>query len=205
MRREDALDVSRIESLDEVDTRGTRRLLGDADLRAPMGCLSDASNEQDWGRRVAKREGTGRVMLLPRLALRAAALPTPSERLMPSSRSSRRVLFATIPLLVSLACATSPSATPLSSAGSIDGSARTTVVGPERGSLVIAGGGALGPEIIERFISLAGGPDARIVVIPTAGGADSYAPDWNGLALLRNAGATRLTVLHTNSRREADA
>ena len=43
--------------------------------------------------------------------------------------------------------------------------------GPPRGTLVIAGGGSLdGTGIIETFIELAGGPDAALVVVPTAGG-----------------------------------
>jgi cyanophycinase len=43
--------------------------------------------------------------------------------------------------------------------------------GPTKGTLVIVGGGALeGTGIIERFIQLAGGANARIVVVPTAGG-----------------------------------
>ncbi len=36
------------------------------------------------------------------------------------------------------------------------------------GSLVIVGGGGLTPEIINRFIELAGGPESTIVVLPTA-------------------------------------
>ena len=43
-------------------------------------------------------------------------------------------------------------------------------IGPENGSLVVAGGGVRDPAIIERFLDLAGGPDVPIVVIPTAGG-----------------------------------
>jgi cyanophycinase len=43
--------------------------------------------------------------------------------------------------------------------------------GPPKGALVIAGGGNLdGSGIYETFIELAGGPDAKLVVIPTAGG-----------------------------------
>lgn len=82
--------------------------------------------------------------------------------------------------------------------------APTPTSGPERGALVIAGGGRLGPEVVGRFLELAGGPDAPIVVIPTAGGAPSYGPDWDGLEMLRAAGATDLTVLHTYDPREAD-
>ncbi|MGL4421391.1 MAG: cyanophycinase, partial [Gemmataceae bacterium] len=37
-----------------------------------------------------------------------------------------------------------------------------------KGSLVIVGGGGAGPEIWKRFIELAGGPEARIVMIPTS-------------------------------------
>lgn len=39
---------------------------------------------------------------------------------------------------------------------------------PAKGSLVIVGGGKLSPEIIHRFVSLAGGENASFVVIPTA-------------------------------------
>ena len=78
------------------------------------------------------------------------------------------------------------------------------VVGPERGALVVVGGGALGPEIYERFIELAGGLDAPIVVIPTAGGDSAYPPTWPGIRGLTAAGARHVTVLHTISRKEAD-
>ena len=81
--------------------------------------------------------------------------------------------------------------------------AQTT--GPERGSLVIVGGNMQDPAIVERFLALAGGKDAPIVVIPTAGGADSYDQFWPGLRQFKEAGATRLTVLHTNDRAEADS
>ena len=47
-------------------------------------------------------------------------------------------------------------------------------IGPARGTLLIAGGGDTSGAIFERFIELAGGPAAIIVVIPTAGGAESY-------------------------------
>ena len=78
------------------------------------------------------------------------------------------------------------------------------VSGPERGALVIAGGGRLGQDVLGRFIELAGGPDAPIVVIPTAGGDDAYGPDWEGLQVLRAAGARNLSVLHSYDPREAN-
>ena len=70
-------------------------------------------------------------------------------------------------------------------------------VGPENGSLVIVGGALRDPAIWARFVELAGGPDAPIVVIPTAGGAERYDQYYPGLRGLRAAGAENLTVLHT--------
>ena len=77
-------------------------------------------------------------------------------------------------------------------------------VGPAAGALVLVGGGRLDAPILERFLALAGGPDAPIVVIPTAGGGDGYDQYWPGLAGLRAAGATQLTVLHTTDRAMAN-
>ena len=43
--------------------------------------------------------------------------------------------------------------------------------GPAKGSLVVVGGGSLeGTGIIEKFIELAGGPEAKFIIVPTAGG-----------------------------------
>jgi cyanophycinase len=78
-------------------------------------------------------------------------------------------------------------------------------VGPANGALVVAGGGALGPEIWERFVALAGGPDSRIVVIPTAGSQNDFDDAWSGLEPLRQAGAGEVTVLHTRNPDEANA
>ena len=78
-------------------------------------------------------------------------------------------------------------------------------VGPPSGSLVIVGGAMRSPEIVERFVQLAGGTDARIVVIPTAGGADSYGPSFGGVRPFQAAGVEHLTVRHTNDRDEANS
>jgi cyanophycinase len=82
--------------------------------------------------------------------------------------------------------------------------APSTRVGPPAGALVVAGGGALDTALLGRFIALAGGPDAPIVVIPTAGEDSTYPADWRGLNGLRAAGARNLRVLHTTDRAEAD-
>jgi cyanophycinase len=76
--------------------------------------------------------------------------------------------------------------------------------GPENGSLVIVGGGRVGDEIIEKFIELAGGPDIPIVIVPTAGGRDTYTQDDRSRGMFERAGATDLTILHTYDPQEAD-
>jgi cyanophycinase len=77
-------------------------------------------------------------------------------------------------------------------------------VGPKRGALVIVGGAMQDPAIIKRFIDLAGGPDAPIVIVPTAGEADEYDQYWSGLNQWRENGARNLTVLHTRDPKVAD-
>ncbi len=85
------------------------------------------------------------------------------------------------------------------------GLAQNTEVGPSNGSLVIVGGAMKDPAIIERFLQLAGGKDAPIVMIPTAGGREEYGPYWSGLIQFKEVGATNLTVLHTTDRAVADS
>jgi cyanophycinase len=81
--------------------------------------------------------------------------------------------------------------------------ARPTV-GPAHGSLVIVGGNLHDPAIYKRFIDLAGGPDAKIVIIPTAGGAPSYDKHDPALTPWRDNGARNLVLLHTYDRKVAD-
>lgn len=83
--------------------------------------------------------------------------------------------------------------------------------GPPRGTLLIVGGGNLeGSGIMERFIELAGGASAKIVIVPTAGGnrdrqgnviayhADSVLAPW------RKRGLTNVHMLHTADPKVAD-
>ncbi len=83
-------------------------------------------------------------------------------------------------------------------------SSAQTVVGPANGSLVVIGGALRSDEIYQRFIELAGGPNAHIVLIPTAGGADDYDESYRGVETWRRQGATNLTLLHTADPAEAD-
>lgn len=78
-------------------------------------------------------------------------------------------------------------------------------IGPSNGSLVIIGGGLRDEAILKRFFELAGGLEAPVVVIPTAGGGEDYGPDWPGLRPFRRVGATNLTLLHTRDRQTADS
>ncbi|MEX2465415.1 MAG: cyanophycinase [Gemmatimonadota bacterium] len=70
--------------------------------------------------------------------------------------------------------------------------------------MIAAGGGALGEEIYQEFVRMAGGPDARIVLIPTAGDQYGTHDGWTALERLRDAGVTRLEVLHTRNASIAD-
>ncbi|HYM25458.1 MAG TPA: cyanophycinase [Vicinamibacterales bacterium] len=84
-------------------------------------------------------------------------------------------------------------------------SAEPVVKGPEHGALVIVGGGRVGPEILTRFFDLAGGRDQPLVVVPTAGGAETYDQDCPCLKMFKDFGVTHITVLHTTDRKVADS
>ncbi|MDX1647679.1 MAG: cyanophycinase [Longimicrobiales bacterium] len=77
-------------------------------------------------------------------------------------------------------------------------------VGPPRGAVIAAGGGDLDSAIYERFVELAGGDDARIVLIPTAGTEYGSHDGWTAIWRLRAVGVEHLEVLHTRSRAVAD-
>ena len=83
--------------------------------------------------------------------------------------------------------------------------------GPEKGTLVIQGGGAAeGTGILETFINRAGGPGAKIVVVPTAGGnrtADGKIKVYEEekvLASWKKLGLANLHMLHTADPKVAD-
>jgi cyanophycinase len=78
-------------------------------------------------------------------------------------------------------------------------------IGPARGTLFIIGGGLKEKALIERFLDLAGGPDSPIVVIPTALESDDPAVFATETGVFREAGARRVTVLHTRDRKVADS
>ena len=80
--------------------------------------------------------------------------------------------------------------------------------GPDRGTLLIAGGGGKqGATIFRKFVELAGGNTARIVIVPTAISSDpNYDYQNPGVAKFARdkLKLKHVTVLHTHDRREAD-
>jgi cyanophycinase len=80
-----------------------------------------------------------------------------------------------------------------------------TAIGPRQGALVIVGGGQLGPEIVKRFVTLAGGKDADVVVIPTAAENDPVDAKRVADGFSRSFGFKNVTVIHTRDRVEADS
>ncbi len=79
-----------------------------------------------------------------------------------------------------------------------------STTGPTKGSLVIVGGGRNNDQVTAKFMELAGGQDAHIVVIPTAAGASTYPDNVGNAGLFRKMGAAKVTVMHTNDPKEAN-
>jgi cyanophycinase len=70
---------------------------------------------------------------------------------------------------------------------------------------MIHGGGPVSPEERDQFISLAGGPDANIVFIPTAASDNMIDVAHDGEKFATRFGAKHVTVLHTRDRKVADS
>jgi cyanophycinase len=83
--------------------------------------------------------------------------------------------------------------------------AAQVAIGPKQGSLVIVGGGQLGPDIVKRFVTLAGGKDADVVVIPTAAENDPVDVKRVAEGFSRTFGFKNVSVVHTRDRTEADS
>ena len=80
-----------------------------------------------------------------------------------------------------------------------------TAIGPERGWLIIHGGGEITPEVRDRFVALAGGPNASVVAIPTARADKEFDLGRYGAQIARLLGVSRVTVLHTRDRDVANS
>ena len=88
---------------------------------------------------------------------------------------------------------------------SLTGTQQAQEVGPRNGTLLLAGGGKLGKSIYRRFSDLAGGENARLVVIPTAGTASRYDHSWPGLRIFNDLPHASVRLLHTRDRAIADS
>jgi cyanophycinase len=73
-------------------------------------------------------------------------------------------------------------------------------IGPKKGTLYIGGGSISSDSLIIKFMQLAGGKDAAIVVIPTADGAEKYDANVGAAGRMKKLGATNVTILHTSDR-----
>lgn len=83
--------------------------------------------------------------------------------------------------------------------------------GPPKGTLIIVGGGSTeGTGIIEKFIQLAGGPEAKFVIVPTAGGnraQDGSIRQYEEASTIQSwtrRGLKNVKMLHTHDPKVAD-
>ncbi len=82
--------------------------------------------------------------------------------------------------------------------------------GPPNGTLVIVGGNLKDQAIYDRFIQLAGGPDANFVIVPTAGGNKNrdgsirVYKEEDVVAPWKKRGLKNVTMLHTHDPKVAD-
>ncbi len=71
-------------------------------------------------------------------------------------------------------------------------------VGPANGTLMIVGGGEANA-LVEQFVEIAGGDEARIVVIPTAGTEEEFGDNWYFKVEIEEIGVASLDILHTRN------
>jgi cyanophycinase len=91
------------------------------------------------------------------------------------------------------------------------GRQEATEYGPAKGTLIIVGGGSMdGTGIMEKFIELAGGPEAKFVIVPTAGGnrgqdgaVRAYKEEQVVASWLKR-GLKNVRMLHTHDPKVAD-
>jgi cyanophycinase len=107
---------------------------------------------------------------------------------------------AVIPRVVDLA----PTAAKPWEAGLVPIESNFEPAAPVSGSLVICGGGKLPDSVLNRFLELAGGDEARIVVIPTASALADSPEVESKLVFWRRAKVAALDILHTRSRTQAN-
>ncbi|MCH8331233.1 MAG: Type 1 glutamine amidotransferase-like domain-containing protein, partial [Bacteroidetes bacterium] len=75
--------------------------------------------------------------------------------------------------------------------------------GPQKGSLILGGGNISDPSIFGRFMELAGGPEALIILIPTAM-EDQHMDTVRFRTYYESMGAKNLMILHTRDVNESN-
>ncbi len=103
--------------------------------------------------------------------------------------------------------AVSPFVASFQALGADEPDAKTERIDPEgiKGSLVICGGGRLPDVVRDKFVELAGGKDARLVVIPTASDDTTIDEDGREVAEIWKAREpASITIIHTRTHNEAD-
>lgn len=87
------------------------------------------------------------------------------------------------------------------------GGSKAITSGPENGHLVIVGGNLSDSSIYAKFMELVGGPEAPIVIIPTAGN-DEFLIEQEGIEKTKKRfqkqGFKSITILHTRDPEEAN-
>jgi cyanophycinase len=87
------------------------------------------------------------------------------------------------------------------------GAAQTA--GPAKGWLISHGGGTVSKAVQERFVALAGGPDANFVLIPTAMSDEEIAVGgffrWQGTRWAKSWGINHVTLLHATDKATANS
>lgn len=76
--------------------------------------------------------------------------------------------------------------------------------GYKNGSLIVIGGGRLNQTIMDEFKTLAGGENAKIVVIPTANVINNQIDSSRIKATFENYGFKNISILHTSDPKEAN-
>jgi len=76
-------------------------------------------------------------------------------------------------------------------------------VGPKNGKLMIVGGGEANL-LIEKFVALAGGENAKIVIIPTAGDNEVFTDNWDFSKTVKGYGAKTVSIIHTRNPEKAN-
>ena len=106
----------------------------------------------------------------------------------------KRLLLLCLVLVASVALAQNPTVVDLS----------VTRHGPQSGTLLVIGGGAMTPELWNAFVERAGGKDARIVVITNASEAGDTSWQRTLDTLSARIGAKRVSRMHLTTIEEAN-